>query len=66
MSEDRWAEVDAFLNETLLPEDPELAAALADSQAAGLPAIAVAPNQGKMLMLLARMAGSARASQIVE
>jgi predicted O-methyltransferase YrrM len=64
MSEDRWAEVDAFLNETLLPEDPELAAALADSQAAGLPAIAVAPNQGKMLMLLARMAGARRILEI--
>ena len=57
MSDNAWADVDAFLNGVLLGDDPVLDAALADSQAAGLPAINVAPNQGKMLMLLAQMAG---------
>jgi predicted O-methyltransferase YrrM len=64
MNEDAWTAVDEFLTETLLPEDPALEAALADSQAAGLPAINVAPNQGKLLMLLAQMAGARRILEI--
>ncbi len=38
--------------------DPALVLALTDSATAGLPAINVAPNQGKLLQLLARMAGA--------
>jgi predicted O-methyltransferase YrrM len=38
--------------------DPALVLALTDSATAGLPAINVAPNQGKLLHLLARMAGA--------
>lgn len=38
--------------------EPALEAALAASAAAGLPPINVAPNQGKLLHLLARMCGS--------
>jgi predicted O-methyltransferase YrrM len=69
MSEDAatgaaWAQVDAFLNETLLGPDPALEAALADSEAAGLPAINVAPNQGKLLMLLAQVAGARRILEV--
>jgi predicted O-methyltransferase YrrM len=64
MSERAWNEVDRFLTETLLPPDPALEAALADSQAAGLPAINVAPNQGKLLMLLAQAAGARRILEI--
>jgi predicted O-methyltransferase YrrM len=64
MSDNAWADVDAFLNGVLLGDDPVLDAALADSQAAGLPAINVAPNQGKMLMLLAQMAGAKRILEI--
>jgi predicted O-methyltransferase YrrM len=57
MSED-WSAVDEFLNAHLVPEDPALTAALADSAAAGLPPIAVAPNQGKLLHILARLRGA--------
>jgi predicted O-methyltransferase YrrM len=64
MSDDAWAKVDAFLNETLLGPDPVLDAALADSAAAGLPPINVAPNQGKMLMLLAQAAGARRILEV--
>lgn len=64
MSERAWTDVDRFLTETLLPADPALDAALADSQAAGLPAINVAPNQGKLLMLLAQTAGARRILEI--
>ena len=64
MSEQAWSEVDRFLTDTLLPPDPALEAALADSRAAGLPAINVAPNQGKLLMLLAQAAGARRILEI--
>jgi predicted O-methyltransferase YrrM len=57
MSED-WSAVDEFLNAHVVPEDPALTAALADSAAAGLPPIAVAPNQGKLLHILARLRGA--------
>jgi predicted O-methyltransferase YrrM len=58
MTDKTWAEVDDYLTGALLTPDPVLDAALADSAAAGLPSIAVAPNQGKLLNLLARLAGA--------
>jgi len=64
MSQDIWTAVDKFLTDTLLQPDPVLDAALADSQAGGLPAINVAPNQGKLLMLLAQTAGARRILEI--
>ncbi len=50
-----WAAVDSYICDLLVPPDPDLSAALADSAAAGLPAINVTPNQGKLLELLARL-----------
>jgi predicted O-methyltransferase YrrM len=64
MSEQTWDAVDDYLSELLVPADPALAAALADSRAAGLPEIAVAPNQGRLLELLARMCGARRILEI--
>jgi len=58
VDKEQWATVDRYLIDLLVPSDPELDAALADSDAAGLPAINVAPNQGKLLALLARMVGA--------
>ncbi len=46
-------DVDAFLDSTLIGDDPALTAAVAASDAAGLPRIAVSPQQGKFLSLLA-------------
>jgi predicted O-methyltransferase YrrM len=63
MSEQRWTAVDEYLGKLLLPGDPVLAAALAASAAAGLPAIQVSPLQGKLLCLLAQ---AQRASAILE
>ncbi|KQX53140.1 MULTISPECIES: O-methyltransferase [unclassified Streptomyces] len=54
----RWTEVDDYFAGTIAPGDEVLAAALADSAAAGLPEIAVAPNQGKLLHLLALTQGA--------
>jgi predicted O-methyltransferase YrrM len=55
MSQELWTAVDEYLNESLLDADPILDAAREASLQAGLPNIAVAPNQGKLLYLLARM-----------
>jgi predicted O-methyltransferase YrrM len=64
MTEHAWTSVDDYLNERLVQRDPALEAALADSAAAGLPAIAVAPNQGKLLNLLARLRGARRILEV--
>jgi len=58
MTDQTWTEVDDYLAGALLAPDPVLDAASADADAAGLPQIAVAPNQGKLLNLLARLAGA--------
>lgn len=54
MTEKTWTEVDNYVSEMLVPPDKALADALEASADSGLPEIAVAPNQGKFLMLLAR------------
>ena len=58
MSKKKWTAVDRYISEALIPTDPALESALAASKKAGLPAIAVAPNQGKWLMILAQAIGA--------
>lgn len=58
MTQDCWSAVDAYFNERLVRPDRMLEDALAASAAAGLPEIAVAPNQGMLLHLLARALGA--------
>ncbi|MDP9102306.1 MAG: O-methyltransferase [Actinomycetota bacterium] len=58
------AAVDSYLEQTLLPADPVLEAALASSASAGLPAIQVSALQGALLMLLARTSGATRVLEI--
>ncbi|MEW1903403.1 O-methyltransferase [Streptomyces sp. NPDC086147] len=58
MTNPQWTDVDHYFTELLAPDDEALSAALAASTAAGLPEIAVAPNQGKLLHLLARVQGA--------
>jgi predicted O-methyltransferase YrrM len=58
MSERQWSEVDRYFTDLLVRPDPVLAATLEASDAAGLPAINVADNQGKFLMLLALAQGA--------
>ncbi len=50
--------MDRYITDLLVPEDSALKDALRDSAAAGLPPIAVTPNQGKLLELLARVQGA--------
>lgn len=64
MNEKIWADVDRYYCEKLIPADTALEAALADSAKAGLPAIHVSPNQGKLLHLLARMQNARRILEI--
>jgi len=57
-------DVDAFLDATVLSDDPALTAALEASDAAGLPKIAVSAQQGKFLSLLATAVGARRILEI--
>src|SRR5580692_10964915 len=51
MTQPTWTAVDTYF-------DPQLDAAMQASSAAGLPAYAVSPTQGKLLFLLAQMQGA--------
>ena len=64
MDKELWTAVDQYTTDRLLPPDPALEAALQASEAAGLPPISVSPSQGKMLMLLAQLAGASRILEI--
>ncbi|MFJ4573105.1 O-methyltransferase [Streptomyces sp. NPDC088846] len=54
----QWTEVDDYFNGLLVGSDEALDAAVEASDEAGLPAIQVAANQGKLLHLLARLQGA--------
>jgi predicted O-methyltransferase YrrM len=64
MTENSWSDVDQYLVSLLAPSDEALDKALSDSNDAGLPQIAVAPNQGKFLQLLATMQKAKRILEI--
>ncbi|MFC9328577.1 O-methyltransferase [Kitasatospora sp. NPDC057015] len=64
MSQQQWDAVDEYFSETLIGPDPVLEAATAGADAAGLPQIAVAPNQGKLLHLLALTQGARRILEV--
>jgi predicted O-methyltransferase YrrM len=56
----RWIEVEDYVTASLHADDPALDEAVAASDAAGLPPIAVSPTQGRFLSLLARIQKSRR------
>ena len=58
MSQEQWVAVDRYIAELLVGRDEVLEDALAASEAADLPPIAVSPAQGKLLHLLARVQGA--------
>src|SRR6266850_615381 len=64
MSSRLWHEVDSYITDTLVQPDAALQAALAASDAAGLPQISVSPAHGKLLWLLARVVGAKRILEI--
>jgi predicted O-methyltransferase YrrM len=64
MSERRWRALDAYFNETIVGRDSVLEATLKANADAGLPSIDVSPAAGKLLTLIARMAGAKKALEI--
>lgn len=64
MNQTTWGKVDQYIEERLIPFDPVLEKTLIANQQAGLPPYDVSPNQGKLLNLLARMAGAERILEI--
>jgi predicted O-methyltransferase YrrM len=55
MTQELWTNVDQYFSSSLLGSDPILEGALEASANAGLPLIAVSPNQGKLLQMLAQV-----------
>jgi predicted O-methyltransferase YrrM len=64
MGQSQWTEVDAFLGSLIVGEDDTLTQATAAAQRAGLPPISVSPAAGKLLYLLAKLAGARRILEI--
>jgi predicted O-methyltransferase YrrM len=63
-SQDNWVRVDEYFQGLLVNEDAALRAALTANADAGLPPGDVAPNQGKLLQLFARMSAAKRILEI--
>jgi predicted O-methyltransferase YrrM len=64
MTQELWTLVDDYITNLFIPQDPATTDALAASDAAGLPSISVAPNEGKLLMLLATICGARKILEI--
>ena len=64
MAEEIWSDIDDFIGAHFVRADSALEAALEASKAAGLPEINVAPNQGKLLMLLAQAMGARKILEV--
>ncbi len=58
MTQDQWTAVDRYITDLFVPPDPALDAALQATADAGMPLINVAPNQGKLLHVLALAHGA--------
>ncbi len=59
-----WSAVESFLVDHLIPRDDAMDHALHESERAALPAISVAPPEGKFLHLLARLCNAKRILEI--
>ena len=64
MNDPRWDAVDQYISDTFGLAEAVLDSALKASVDAGMPQIQVAPNQGKLLFLLARMRNARRILEI--
>jgi len=62
--QDLWTAVDSYVTESLIPPDAILNAVVQANASAELPSIDVAPNQGKLLHLLARIYGAKKILEI--
>jgi predicted O-methyltransferase YrrM len=64
MSQEKWAEVERYITDTMVRPDTALDAALRSSEEAGLPRINVSPPEGMFLTLIARINGARRILEI--
>ncbi len=64
MSQEQWTAVDRYISDMFVPDDAALNMALEASVEAGLPPINVAPNQGKLLQLLAQVRGARKILEV--
>jgi len=63
-AQEKWTAVDRYFSDQLKLTDAALEAALVANKAAELPAIDVAPNQGKLLQLFAQLIGAKRILEV--
>jgi predicted O-methyltransferase YrrM len=59
-----WTDVEEYLSAAVVRPGPELDRALRSAVDAGMPAIEVAPNAGKLLKLLVQLSGARRVLEI--
>jgi len=64
MNQEQWTAVDDYISQTVVLSDAALDAAIEASVKAELPAIAVTPNQGKLLQIFARLVQARRILEI--
>lgn len=64
MDETLWTDVDRFISETLLPQDPVLEETLRAAEEGGLPPISVSAPLGMLLHVLVRALGAKRVLEI--
>ncbi|MET0182135.1 MAG: O-methyltransferase [Caulobacterales bacterium] len=64
MNDSVWTDADRYFESAILKDDDALRGALSESKAAGLPAIAVSPLQGKQLYLIAKMIGAKKILEV--
>ena len=64
MNPDLRVQIEKYIESLFVTPDPVLAQNISDADAAGLPAIQVSPNQGKLLYLLAKLCGASRVLEI--
>ena len=64
MNPDLRVQIEEYIASLFIAPDPVLTQNISDADAAGLPAIQVSPNQGKLLYLLTKMCGASRVLEI--
>ena len=64
LNEELVVRIDQYIESLFTLEDETLSKNVAEAEAAGLPAIQVSPNQGKLLYLLTKLAGARRILEI--
>jgi len=64
MGQKLWTAVDRYISEKLVPSDPALDETQQASLRAGFPSFDLAPNQAKLLQLLARIQGAKKILEI--